>query len=555
MLKCLNERVSPVIDEGVAAPTFTLPALVDGVHRQVALEEYIGEDVVILAFYPGDFNPACDEESDLDELDLFTMQKDVTVLGIGPDTLYAHEAFADAYDLHIPLLSDTKREVAELYDVAFEDDAGQDLVERAVFVIDHDGDVTYAWSTRDMEALPSTEAIKDAIGETGGDETAFARYRVGHAHYVEGRRAFTSAMKSFSNSEWMIAQSDFQRAREEFTEADEHFDSAVRFVDDEDFAKHYVAAEEKATHLWPAADWLALSASHYSSGRGADGQQLRDDAERPLEEAREIAEPIDPDEWPPEEPPATETDDETETFVPNADEDRPAAALEVDIDEESTAAGAAEQATASDAGDDVADAEGDGEGDIDDEELAEIEAELAGAPSDDPVDEPPEERRSVIDHSPGEGAEDVDPASDRAETDSSGTHAGGANADGNGGDGQSAEGNDADGNGADGESGSTDGDVNEEITDDDLAAIGAEIAASNPTPDNDDDPDDDAGGVDPDGNENGDDDDGVDEGADVSQTGTASNEESHGEGAADGNGDDSSSGTDARQAPNENGAA
>ena len=546
MLKCLNERVSPVIEEGVAAPTFTLPALVDGVHRQVALEEYLGEDVVILAFYPGDFNPACDEESDLDELDLFTMQKDVTVLGIGPDTLYAHEAFADAYDLHIPLLSDTRREVAELYDVAFEDDAGQDLVERAVFVVDHDGDVAYAWSTRDMEALPSTETIKDAIGETGGDETAFARYRVGHAHYVEGRRAFTSAMKSFSNSEWMIAQSDFQRAREEFTEADEHFDSAVRFVDDEDFAKHYVAAEEKATHLWQAADWLAQSASHYSSGRGADGQQLRDDAERPLEEAREIAEPIDPDEWPPEEPPATETDDETETFVPNADEDRPAAALEVDIDEESTAAEGAEQATASDGDEDVADAAGD----IDDDELAEIEAELAGAPSDDPVDEPPEERRSVIDHSPGEGADGSDPASNLPETDSGGADANGANADGN-----EANGTGPDGNDADGESSSTDDDVNEEITDDDLAAIGAEIAASNPTPDNDDDPDDDAGGVDLDGKETGDGDDGVDEDADISQTGTATNEESHGEGAADGNGDDSSSGTDARQAPNENGAA
>lgn len=183
-----------MISEGDEAPRFELPAVVDGEHRRVALDEYLGEDVVILAFYPGDFNPACDEESDLDELDLFTMQKDVSVLGISADTLYSHAAFAEAYDLHVPLLSDTRREVAREYGVTFEDAVGQALIERAVFVVDHDGVVRYAWSTQSPLALPDVDAIKDTIGDTGGDDTAFARYRVGHAHYTEGRRAFTSAM-------------------------------------------------------------------------------------------------------------------------------------------------------------------------------------------------------------------------------------------------------------------------------------------------------------------------------------------------------------------------
>ena len=454
-----------MIDEGVAAPTFELPALVDGVHRRVSLEEYLGDDVIILAFYPGDFNPACDEESDLDELDLFTMQKDVTVLGIGPDTLFAHEAFAERYDLHIPLLSDTRRAVAEQYDLTFEDETGQDLVERAVFVIDHDGEVEYAWSTRDMTQLPITEAIKDAIGETGGDETAFARYRVGHAHYVEGRRAFTSAMGAFSKSEWMIAQSDFQRAREEFTEGADHFDSAVRFVDDDLFEEHYAAAEEKATLLWQAADWLTQAASHYSSGRGAEGQRLRDDAERPLEEARTMPEPIDPDDWPPETPPEKQTPDEVETFVPDSDEDQPTAALDVDLDEESAQSDDVDV-------DDTAEDE-DAEDDIDDEELAEIEAELAEAPSDDPVEDGPDERQSVIDHAPGENesdGEDGTPANTGPEGPANET--------------EPPSGDQRSPSAANGAGADTVGEApEEEITDDDLAELGAEIAASDPTDD------------------------------------------------------------------------
>jgi len=99
----------------------------------------------------------------------------------------------------------------------------------------------------------------------------------------------------------MVAQSDFKRAREEFEEAADHFDSAARFVDDETFETYYERTQEKATALWQAADWLSKSASEYSSGRGAEGQRLRDDAEGPLETARDLGEPVDPDDWPPDE--------------------------------------------------------------------------------------------------------------------------------------------------------------------------------------------------------------------------------------------------------------
>lgn len=437
-----------MIPAGTDAPTFELPGLVDGARRRIALEEFLGQDVVILAFYPADFNPACNGQSGLDELDLFTMQKDVAVLAVGPDTLHSHATFADEYDLHIPLLSDTSHEVAETYGVGFEDDVGQRLIQRAVFVIDHDGVIQYAWSTEDITELPSSDEIKDAIADTGGDDTAFARYRVGHAHYTEGRRTFTSAMQAYEDSEWMMAQSDFTRAREEFEEAAQQFDSSARFADDETFVAHYERAKEKATALWQAADWLSQSASEYSSGAGAEGQQLREDAERPLENAGDIDDPIDPDDWPPE-------DDEQGSVLER--EGGSETAVGVDIDDEqsssSTHENAAEQSSASpqsQAPEDTGE-----QSSIDDAELEEIEAELAANQPDDPKGETVEETpTSMVDAPPGG---DGEPASD------------------------SEEGSAADGTGdtetdADSESGDIDGDVGEA----DLEALEAELAANEP---------------------------------------------------------------------------
>lgn len=412
-----------MLSEGTAAPAFELPALVDGERKRVALSEYLGEDVVVLAFYPADFNPACDETScDLGELDLFTMQKDVTILGISPDSVYSHRAFADRYDLKIPLLADTDHEVASEYGVEFVDPIGQRLVERAVVVIDHDGVVQYAWSTDDLRELPRVEEVKDAIADTGGGDTAFARYRVGHAHYTEGRRAFTAAMDGFRDSEWVVAQGDFQRAREEFEAAEDHFDTAVRFGDDGSLAPIYEGAKAKANALWQASDWLTRAASAYSSGEGAEGQELRDDAECPLEDARGYREPPDPDEqWPPGIESLEKDEPTDESFLPTEEEDVDTS-LGVDIDDEvergdgeavaaaddgsavdETGAPTASEAEAGTSGDrtgadsDVARAavaDGDGElTDVDETDIEEIQAELAASEAEtqptEPLDETP----------------------------------------------------------------------------------------------------------------------------------------------------------------------
>ena len=58
-------------------------------------------------------------------------------------------------------------------------------------------------------AVDAVDDVREAVEDIGGGDTAEARYRVGHAHYVEGRRAFTSAMGSYEDRDWLIARGDF----------------------------------------------------------------------------------------------------------------------------------------------------------------------------------------------------------------------------------------------------------------------------------------------------------------------------------------------------------
>ncbi|WP_340098367.1 redoxin domain-containing protein [Salinibaculum salinum] len=439
-----------MIGEGDAAPEFSLPAVVDGAFEEVALTDYLGDDIVILAFYPADFNPACsEEETDLDELDLFTMQKDVSILGIAADSVYSHRAFANEYDLHIPLLADVHADVAADYGVAVDEPNAGYLTNRAVIVIDPDGEVQYAWQTEKLKRLPPVEDVREAVDGIGGASTAAARYRVGHAHYVEGRRAFTKAMNGFSEMEWMMAQSDFTRAKDEFEEAEDQFDTAVRFAEDETPRTYFERAERKAQALWQAAEWLAESASAYASGEGARGQEMRTDAESPLETARDIHEPPDPDDFPPEEDPANR-DEQEETVLPSADTGPPPS-LEADIDESAeppetealademrskdTESVATDTVTATEQTADAESGSGDDESseadderevadEIDDEELEEIAAELeeqtkqANAKHAREVaaadEESDDDSSRTVEESPIDDSETVEPGADSA---------------------------------------------------------------------------------------------------------------------------------------------
>ncbi|MGY5874933.1 MAG: peroxiredoxin [Candidatus Thorarchaeota archaeon] len=147
---------------GVKAPDFTL---LEAPGKTVTLSDELEKGPVVLAFYPADFTSVCQEElcrfrdvlADYNELG-------ASVLGISVDGLFSHKAFKEANGIQFPLLSDWDKTVIEAYDVVLPDFVGMKRVAmRAVFVIDIDGLVAYAWVGDSPGDLPPFDAIQQAI--------------------------------------------------------------------------------------------------------------------------------------------------------------------------------------------------------------------------------------------------------------------------------------------------------------------------------------------------------------------------------------------------------
>lgn len=148
---------------GDRAPEFTLA---DTVRRPVKLADFRGKNVV-LAFYPGAFTKVCEKElctfrDMLAKLEALNAQ----VLGISVDSPWANGAFGAANRISFPLLSDYTREVSRRYGGVHEDFAGLQgytVSKRAVFVVDGEGIVRYAWASDDPGREPPYGEIEAAL--------------------------------------------------------------------------------------------------------------------------------------------------------------------------------------------------------------------------------------------------------------------------------------------------------------------------------------------------------------------------------------------------------
>jgi thioredoxin-dependent peroxiredoxin len=100
------------VSQGDAAPQFTL---LDGAGERWALEERRGRPVV-LYFYPKDDTPGCTTQAcDIRDHWAEFAELGVEVVGISPDDVESHAAFAAKHDLPHTLLADPQRTVIDAY--------------------------------------------------------------------------------------------------------------------------------------------------------------------------------------------------------------------------------------------------------------------------------------------------------------------------------------------------------------------------------------------------------------------------------------------------------
>ena len=151
------------INVGSKAPEFTL---FDTEKKSRSLSEFRGKKVV-LAFYPGAFTGGCTKEmcTFRDMMAKFN-EFNAQVVGVSVDSPFANKVFAAQNNLQFPLLSDYSREVIRQYCGVHEDFAGLKgyiASKRAVFIIDGNGIVKYAWISENPGVEPEYDAISEAL--------------------------------------------------------------------------------------------------------------------------------------------------------------------------------------------------------------------------------------------------------------------------------------------------------------------------------------------------------------------------------------------------------
>ncbi|WP_254537382.1 redoxin domain-containing protein [Halomarina litorea] len=153
-----------MVSEGDSAPDIEAK-VANGDVEDFTLSEHLDEAPVVLAFFPGAFTPPCTNEMNALQEDIDGFEEaGATIYGVSADSAFSLNAFRDEYDFEFDLVSDMSREAIEDYGLSLDvPELGlYGVANRAVFVVDSDGQVTYAWTADDPETEPDYEELKEA---------------------------------------------------------------------------------------------------------------------------------------------------------------------------------------------------------------------------------------------------------------------------------------------------------------------------------------------------------------------------------------------------------
>ncbi len=130
------------------------------------LTEHLEEGPVVLAFFPGAFTPPCTNEmiTIQDRLDEFEAAG-ATVVGISADSPFCQHAFGNEHDIEFNLVSDMDGDAITAYELSMDlPELGlYEVANRAVFVLDSAGTITYRWVAEDPTNEPPYDEVLKAV--------------------------------------------------------------------------------------------------------------------------------------------------------------------------------------------------------------------------------------------------------------------------------------------------------------------------------------------------------------------------------------------------------
>ncbi|WP_123533163.1 redoxin domain-containing protein [Halosimplex salinum] len=154
-----------MVSTGDSAPTFTA-TLGTSDHEDFDLADHVGDGPVVLAFFPGAFTPPCTSEmvAFQERLDDFE-DAGATILGVSADSPFSQGAFREKHGIEFNLVSDMNGDAIRAYDLETDiPDLGlYGNANRAVFVLDDEGTVVYAWVADDPTNEPDYDELLDAV--------------------------------------------------------------------------------------------------------------------------------------------------------------------------------------------------------------------------------------------------------------------------------------------------------------------------------------------------------------------------------------------------------
>jgi len=154
-----------MVTTGDTAPTFTATVGTSD-HESFDLADHLGDGPVVLAFFPGAFTPPCTNEMVALQEHLGDFEDaGATVFGVSADSPFSQGAFREEHGIEFDLVSDMSGEAIRAYDLEIDiADLGlHGIANRAVFVLDADGTVTFDWEADDPTTEPDYDAILDAV--------------------------------------------------------------------------------------------------------------------------------------------------------------------------------------------------------------------------------------------------------------------------------------------------------------------------------------------------------------------------------------------------------
>jgi peroxiredoxin len=152
-------------EAGDEAPDFTRPLVNDEYWADASLSEVTDDGPVVLLFHTmdGDF-PATYIWQEIDKRGWDDY--DASVVGLSISSPYEHSRFLEEWDVEgYRLFSDPQNGVAEAYGIVNDLDgmAGVSEPRPAVFVVDEDRTIEFAWVATDWPEFPPYDDVEAAI--------------------------------------------------------------------------------------------------------------------------------------------------------------------------------------------------------------------------------------------------------------------------------------------------------------------------------------------------------------------------------------------------------